>query len=397
MSTPIPAAEPRAVALQRTALYDFHRRHGAHLVPFAGWEMPLYYGSILAEHRAVRTDVGLFDVSHMGMLTVDGARAAALLSRRTSANVETEVPAQVRYTFLLEATGGIVDDLLITRLDTGVELVRSFFVVPNAGRADEVEQILRQHRGPDTTITRWNPRLALLAVQGPGSRALLERTLGWELDGLKFYQARRFPNAAGGGEPAGEVGLTLPGDLDRSTFVSRTGYTGELGYELLVPADRADALAEQLTSAGALPCGLGARDTLRLEKGYLLSGQEFHRDHSPLQAGQERFVDFDHPFVGRPALEKEKSEGPPLLLVGLQVEVEGAIPRHGTPIRSDGKAVTEVTSGGLSPDLGCGIALAYLPPALAPPGTVVSLEIRGQEVPARVVALPFVRRLRTPE
>ena len=395
MSTPIPAAAPRAVALRRTALFDFHQRHGAHLVPFAGWEMPLYYGSILAEHRAVRTGVGLFDVSHMGILTVDGGRAAALLSRRTTANVESETPSQVRYTFLLDAAGGIVDDLLITRLDTGAELVRSFLVVPNAGRADEVEQILRQHRGPDTTITRWNPRLALLAVQGPGSRALLEATFGWELGGLAFYHARRFPIEAARGENSGTVGLTIPSDLERSVLVSRTGYTGELGYELLVRAEAADALAERLVGAGAVPCGLGARDTLRLEKGYLLSGQDFHRDHSPIQAGQSRFVTFDHPFLGRPALEKEVAEGPPLRLVGLELTVEGAIPRHGTPVLVEGKLVTEVTSGGLSPDLGHGIALAYLPPALAQAGTTLALEIRGQPVPARVVDLPFVKAPRT--
>ncbi len=396
MSTPVPAAAPRAVALRRTALYDFHQRHGGHLVPFAGWEMPLYYASILAEHRAVRTGIGLFDVSHMGILTVDGARAAALLSRRTTANVEAEVPSRVRYTFLLEATGGIVDDLLITRLDTGAELVRSFLVVPNAGRADEVEQIFRQHRTPDTTITRWNPRLALLAVQGPGSRSLLERTFGWDLGELPFYHARRYPADGASDGRSGVVGITIPADLERSIPVSRTGYTGELGYELLVRAEAADAIAERLVGAGAVPCGLGARDTLRLEKGYLLSGQEFHRDHSPVQAGQERFVAFNHPFVGRPPLEKEVAEGPTVRLVGLDVVTEGAIPRHGTPVRVDGATITEVTSGGLSPNLGHGIALAYLPRALAHPGTVVSLEIRGHEVPARVVDLPFVKASRTP-
>jgi aminomethyltransferase len=395
MSTPVPAAAPRAVALQRTALIEFHRRHGGHLVPFAGWEMPLYYTSILAEHRAVRTGAGLFDVSHMGLLTVEGARAAALLSRRTTANVESETPSQVRYTFLLEATGGIVDDLLVSRIDDGTELVRSFFVVPNAGRADEVEQILRQHRTPDTTITRWNPRLALLAVQGPTSRTLLESVFGWDLAELSFYHARRYPADGGAVDRSGHVGVTIPTDLERSILVSRTGYTGELGYELLVPAAAADALAERLLLAGAVPCGLGARDTLRLEKGYLLSGQEFHRDHSPIQAGQDRFVAFDHAFVGRPPLEKEVADGPAVRLAGLELTVEGAIPRHGTPVRWDGKPVTEVTSGGLSPDLGHGIALAYLPRALATPGSTVSLEIRGQEVPARVVALPFVKAPRT--
>ena len=395
MSTPVAAAPPPAAALRRTALYDFHVRHGAHIVPFAGWEMPLYYSSILAEHRAVRTGVGLFDVSHMGLLTVEGGRAAALLSRRTTANVESEVPSQVRYTFLLEATGAIVDDLLITRLDAGTELVRSFLVVPNAGRADEIEQILRQHRTPDTTITRWNPRLALLAVQGPGARTLLEQTFGWDLADVPFYHARRFSLEGASIERSGHVGTTIPTDLDGATLVSRTGYTGELGYELLVRAEVADALAERLVGAGAVPTGLGARDTLRLEKGYLLSGQDFHRDHTPIQAGQDRFVAFDHSFVGRPPLEKEAADGPPVRLVGLELTVEGAIPRHGTPVRVDGKPVTEVTSGGLSPNLGHGIALAYLPRELARADAAVSLEIRGQEVPARVVALPFVKAPRT--
>ncbi|MCI4338967.1 MAG: glycine cleavage system aminomethyltransferase GcvT [Thermoplasmata archaeon] len=394
MSTPVAAAAPRATALRRTALYDFHLRHGAHIVPFAGWEMPLYYNSILAEHHAVRTGVGLFDVSHMGLLTVEGGRAAALLSRRTTANIEAEAPSQVRYTFLLEATGAIVDDLLITRIDDGTELVRSFLAVPNAGRADEIEQILRQHRGPDTTITRWNPQLALLAVQGPSSRTLLESTFGWDLAAMPFYHARRFPLDGAGAERSGHVGVSIPAGLDGATLVSRTGYTGELGYELLVRAEVADALAERLVGAGAVPVGLGARDTLRLEKGYLLSGQDFHRDRTPIEAGQDRFVSFDHPFVGRPPLEKEVAEGPPVRLVGIVLTTEGAIPRHGTPVRVDGKTITEVTSGGLSPILGHGIALAYLPRETARPDTVVSLEIRGQEVPARVVALPFVKASR---
>jgi aminomethyltransferase len=385
-----PAPASATAPLRRTALFDFHVRHAAHLVPFNGWEMPLYYSSILAEHRAVRSTVGLFDVSHMGLLTVDGGHAAELLSRRTTANIALEGPGQVRYTFFLESTGRIVDDLLIARVDSGEELARSFLAIPNAGRADEVEQILRHHRGPDTTIARWNPKLALLAVQGPGSRALLETAFGWELGGLAFYHARRYPAAPGSDSTAGRVGTAIPGDLDRSILVSRTGYTGELGFELLVRAQDADRLAERLVAAGALPCGLGARDTLRLEKGYLLSGQEFHRDHTPLEAGQERFVEFDHAFVGRPALEKERAEGPPVRLAGILVDEPNAIPRHGTPVRADGRVVTELTSGGLSPELAKGIGLAYLPRPLAEPGTPVALEIRGREVPARVVPLPFV-------
>ncbi len=376
--------------LAKTALHDFHERHHAHLVPFSGWEMPLYYGGILAEHRAVREAVGLFDVSHMGIYTVEGGHAAELLSRRTTARVEALAPGRVRYTFLLESTGAIVDDLLISRIDDGDPRGRRFVVIPNAGRASEVEEILRQHRGPDTTIQRWNGRVALLALQGPRSRALLESAFGWSLGGLGFYRAAFFP--ADGTPPgaAGRLGLEFPGALAHDWLVSRTGYTGELGYELFVPAEAADRLAERLVAAGATPVGLGARDTLRLEKGYLLSGQEFHRDRTPLEAGQERFVEFDHPFVGRIALEEERQKGLPVRLAGLIVEEAGAVPRHGTPILSEGRPVATATSGGPSPTLGRGIALAYLPSALAQAGTTLAVELRGRAVPAHVVPLPFV-------
>ncbi|HTP54476.1 MAG TPA: glycine cleavage system aminomethyltransferase GcvT [Thermoplasmata archaeon] len=384
-----PPAPP--AALRRTPLYEFHRRHGAHLVPFAGWEMPLYYTSILEEHRAVRTSVGLFDVSHMGVLSVDGARAAALLSRRTTADVERLLPGQAKYTFLLESSGRIVDDLLVSRLDAGDAVARRFLVVPNAARADEIEEILRQHRTPDTTIVRRNPAVALLAVQGPGAKALLEGAFGWSLGGLGFYRLGFFPTRPGAEGAAGRLGLELPGALDDHILVSRTGYTGERGYELLVAAASADALAERLVALGARPVGLGARDTLRLEMGYLLSGQDFHRDRTPLEAGQERFVDFAHEFVGRPALEKERADGTAPRLVGLRVDEPGAIPRHGTPVLAHGERVAEATSGGLAPGLGIGVALAYLPRALTAPETTVALEIRGRSVPARVVPLPFVR------
>jgi len=387
-------AAPNAAPLRRTALYEFHRRHGGHLVPFAGWEMPLYYSGIIAEHRAVRESVGLFDVSHMGILTVDGAHAADLLGRRTTTNVPAVAPEHVRYSFLLEATGFIVDDLLISRLDTGEGLSRAFLTVPNASRADEIEEILRQHRGPDTTIGRWNGPVALLAVHGPKSREVLESLFPWDLSGLPFYHVRFFPKKEGTGPRTGRLGLPFPGALSDHLLVSRTGYTGELGYEVFVPAPEAEALAERLLAAGVVPCGLGCRDSLRLEKGYLLSGQEFHRDHTPLEAGQERFVDFDHTFVGSPVLEKQRAEGPKHRLAGIEVTEAGAIPRHGTPVRAGGKPVTETTSGGISPSLGKGIALAYLPPELTPAGTSLTLDIRGREVPGRVVPLPFLKSAR---
>ncbi len=383
-------------SLLRTALFGFHQRHGGHLVPFAGWEMPLYYSSILAEHRAVRASAGLFDVSHMGILTVNGPRAAELLGRRTTANVEKLAPGQVRYTFLLESTGHIVDDLLVSRLDTGEELGRRYLVVPNAARTAEIEEILRQHRDPQTEIRRFNPKVALLALQGPGSRGILEKRFSWDMSKLGFYRLAFFPKTPTSPPSAGTLGPAFPDGLAASYLVSRTGYTGELGYELFAPAEEADALAESLLALGAVPAGLGARDTLRLEKGYLLSGQEFHRDRSPLEAAQDRFVEFDHPFVGKAALEAERKDGPAQRLSGLLVDEPGAIPRHGTPVFDHEEKVTEATSGGLSPGLGKGVALAYLPARLARSGTELAVDVRGRKVPAHVVDLPFVKAARTP-
>ncbi|EQD46520.1 glycine cleavage system T protein [mine drainage metagenome] len=393
MSGPTVAAPPPRPTepLHFSPLAEFHRRHGGHMVPFAGWQMPLYFSSILAEHRAVREGVGLFDVSHMGILTVDGASAADLLSRRTTADIGALAPGQVRYTFFLEGTGAIVDDLLVSRLDAGATPERRFLVVPNAGPVVAVEEILRQHRAPDTQIARWNGSVAILAVQGPGARTLLERTFGWDLGRLGFYRLAGFPDARGASPSPGRGDLRVPADLTDATIVSRTGYTGERGYELFLRAEVAVERAEALVAAGAVPCGLGARDTLRLEQGYLLSGQEFHRDRTPLEAGQERFVDFDHPFVGRPALLAQRAAGPTVRLAGLVTDAPGAVPRHGTTVESGGEVVATVTSGGRSPTLGVGLALAFLPAALAAPGTEVTLRIRDRTVPARVTALPFRR------
>jgi len=351
--------------------------------------MPLYYTSILAEHQAVREGVGLFDVSHMGVISASGGHAADLLARRTTANVPRLTPGQVRYTFFLETNGGIVDDLLISRLDDGTSLAREYLAVPNAGRADEVEEILRQHRLPDTTLVRWNGKTALLAVQGPRSRDLLEKMFGWDLSGLGFYRAAWFPSSPGTNDAKGRLGLSLVQGLGRFHLVSRTGYTGERGYEIVLRAEEADATAERLLAGGAVPVGLAARDTLRLEQGYLLSGQEFYRDHTPLEAGQDRFVEFDHDFVGRTALEKQRADGLPVRLVGLEVRTPDAIPRHGTPVRIGATAIGATTSGGLSPTLHYGIALANLPREQSAPGTEVTLTIRGRDVPATVVPLPF--------
>ncbi|HUI38322.1 MAG TPA: glycine cleavage system aminomethyltransferase GcvT [Thermoplasmata archaeon] len=380
-----------APPLRKTPLYDFHVAHRAHLVPFAGWEMPLYYGSILAEHEAVRTTAGVFDVSHMGILTVRGASSPDLLSRRTTANVGRLVPGQVRYTFLLDPDGRIVDDLLITRVDAGGDSTPSFLVVPNAATAEKVFDLFRQHRTSDTEVARHNGAVAILAVQGPRAPEILERTFGWHLSGVPFYHARLFGGPSSGPDGSeGRLGIDLEPDLKDGIVVSRTGYTGEAGAEMFVRADRAVGIANRLVEAGVHPVGLGARDSLRLEKGYLLSGTDFHLDRTPFEAAQDRFVDLDHTFVGRPALEKQKQDGIPARFSGLTVRDPSAIPRHGSAVFHDGQPVATVTSGGLSPTLHRGIALAFLPPLLATPGTGVEIEVRGRRIPAEVTKLPFV-------
>ncbi|MCI4347481.1 MAG: glycine cleavage system aminomethyltransferase GcvT [Thermoplasmata archaeon] len=391
-----PGAAP--VRLRQTPLDAFHRRHHGQMVPFAGWEMPLHYGSIVDEHRAVRTSVGFFDVSHMGILSVRGGTAPALLSRRTTANVSNIAPGQCRYTFLLDAFGEIIDDLILTRVDEGGgEAPPAFVVVPNAARAAKIRNLLQEHRKPDTVVGWHNDAVAILAVQGPESRASLERLFGWSLGGLSPFHAGYFgwPSGSAGGTVGRLLDDPFPGPLVGHALVSRTGYTGELGYELFVKGAVADEIAERLVAGGARPCGLGARDTLRLEKGFLLSGQDFHEDRTPLEAGQDRFVEFDHKFVGREALEKQQEVGVPAHLVGLALTDPAAIPRHGQRVLAGDQPAGIVTSGGFSPTLQHGIALAFVAPPLSMTGTVLAVDIRGRPAPARVVPLPFVPSGRT--
>ncbi len=359
------------------------------MVPFGGWEMPLYYTAtgILAEHRAVREGVGMFDVSHMGVLSVSGPGAAWLLARRTVTDAHRLRPGQCRYSFLLNDEGKIHDDLLVSRLDSQ-ETPREFLVVPNAATAPRIREILLQHRPRETRIEMLNGDTAMVAVQGPRSRAAVESALGLPLPPLRFYTGAFVPSP---------FPLPVPPDPDplrarlaREVWVSRTGYTGELGFEILVPAPGAPELWRRLGAAGAVPCGLGSRDTLRMEKGYLLSGVDFQTDRTPLEAGQERFVDFDHPFVGRPALEAQRTRGDYARWSGILFEDPTAIPRHGAPLFHGGRDVGSVSSGGLSPTLGRGIALAYLPPGLTAPGTGLTATLRGREVTGTVVPLPFV-------
>ncbi|MFC9942200.1 glycine cleavage system aminomethyltransferase GcvT [Streptomyces pratensis] len=373
MST-APSAAPR-----RTALDALHRSLGATMTDFAGWDMPLRYASERDEHNAVRTRAGLFDLSHMGEITVTGPQAAAFLSYALVGNIATVGVGRARYTMIVAEDGGILDDLIVYRLaDT------EYLVVANAGNAQLVLDTLTGRAGGfDTEVRDDRDAYALLAVQGPDSPAVLKSVTDADLDGLKYYA----------GLPGTVAGVPA--------LIARTGYTGEDGFELFVDPAHAEQLWKALTEAGApyglIPCGLSCRDTLRLEAGMPLYGHELTTALTPFDAGLGRVVKFEKEgdFVGREALSAAAARAetaPPRKLVGLIAEGR-RVPRAGYPVVVDGRVVGEVTSGAPSPTLGKPIAMAYVDAAHAEPGTEgVGVDIRGTHEPYEVVALPFYKR-----
>lgn len=364
-------------ATQRLSpLHAVHEALGATFTDFAGWQMPVRYSSDLAEHHAVRTAAGIFDISHMAEIAVDGPDAAAFLDTALASRLSAMALGKAKYSLVLDEQGGIVDDLIVYRMtDT------SYLVVANASNRFAVVEALRQRSGGfDVALDDRTEAIALIAVQGPASVAVLTATAGLEidgLDGLKYY-------AWGPGTFAG-VDLT----------VARTGYTGEDGFELYVPVEHAAALWAAITAAGEqhglVPCGLAARDTLRLEAGMPLYGHELGLSIQPVQAGLGRVVVTDKPaFVGRDAILAGPPEGAPVL-VGLRAEGRRAA-RAEYPVFRGDTLVGEVTSGALSPTLGYPIAMALVSPEAAALGTALELDVRGTRVAATVVALPFYSR-----
>ena len=349
--------------LQRTALHALHVELGARMVEFAGYEMPVQYSGILEEHQAVRTGAGIFDVSHMSNLWVTGPEAVATLSRALVADVSKIPVGGTKYSVVLRDDATILDDLYVFHLPRG------YHVVPNAGQNEAVASRIRSlGKAPVEDAT---PKTAILALQGPQAQPVLEAALGRSFADLKRFH------------------LTQAPFLGQDAFISRTGYTGEDGFELMFPAEGAVDVFRKILAAGAKPVGLGARDTLRLEKGYCLAGNEFAGGRTPLEAGLSWLVAWDHEFAGKAALEAQKATGPKQKLVGLRV-VEKGIPRHGFPVTHDGREVGVVTSGTLSPMLNAGIALAYVDKDHGAPGSKLDVLVRGKSVAAEVVKLPFV-------
>ena len=370
------ASQTAPTGLKRTPLFAAHKALGARVIEFGGWEMPVQYSGILDEHRAVRERAGLFDVSHMGEFRVEGPGALDLLQGWVPNDVSRLKVDQALYTQICQPDGGTLDDLLIYRLGED-----RYMVVVNASTTEKDWRWLQQYADGRSGFTTANAsdETGLLALQGPLAQSILQPLTAAPLDEIKYYHCAR-------GDVAG-----IP------AIISRTGYTGEDGFELFCAATDAPRLWNALLEAGKprglLPAGLGARDTLRLEAGYCLYGHELTEEITPLEAGLGWTVKLDKgaDFIGREALAREKAEGLRRKLVGIELRERG-VPRAGYAILRDGQRIGELTSGTHSPTLNKPIGLGYVAPEHAAAGTEVAIEIRGKPVAAGIVALPFYKR-----
>jgi len=349
----------------RTPLFAEHLALGARMAPFAGWDMPIQYTSILSEHDHTRRATSVFDICHMGEFEVDGPTALADLERLLTMPVASLAVGQCRYGYLLRDDGGVLDDLTCYRL--GPE---RFWLVVNAGTRAQDAAWIREHLGAATRFVDRSDEIGKLDIQGPTARAATEQALGLRLPDLGYF---RFAE------------ITL---LGVPCLLSRTGYTGEFGYELYCPAQTVNAFWTRLLAGGTIkPAGLGARDTLRLEMGYALYGHELTLARTPAGAARGRYIHSAKEFIGKPAVMAELAQ-PHQWLVGLRLASRRAA-RAGDLVLAQGQPVGTITSGSLAPSLGVAVALAYIDVALATPGQAVELQGRDAKLAATVVALPF--------
>jgi aminomethyltransferase len=348
-------------------LYEQHLELGAKLVPFAGWEMPVQYEGVREEHSAVRTHAGMFDVSHMGEVEIEGPGALAFLQRALSNDIAAIEPGGAQYSCLCSETGGILDDLFAYRLGGD----RYLLVTNSANHDSDLTSLGRRSQGFDVSVRDVADRYAMLAVQGPHARAIVSATLGVELPArLRVATAR--------------IGK-------RPALACGTGYTGEDGVELLLDPEVAPAIWAELLDAGVVPCGLGARDTLRLEVCFHLHGNDIGPDRDPIEAGLGWCCKEATGFVGAEAIARTRAEGPSEKLAPFRIEGPG-IPRQDNPVMLGGEQVGIVTSGTLSPSLEVGIGMAYMRPELDEPGTEVEIDVRGKRRPARIASKPLYRK-----
>lgn len=346
------------------------------MVPFAGWEMPVQYKGIVDEHKAVRERAGVFDISHMGQIIVSGRGAEAFLNRALTNNIAKLAPGQGQYTFLLNEAGGVIDDLIACRTSE-----REYFLVVNASKIDEDWRQLQSLITSDDDLQMANAssRTGGLAVQGPRSREVFAKVFGG---------AAEFP-------PHNTI--FVAGTDDGILWLCGTGYTGEEGFEFFMPAGQAEEWFRKIIAAiaecGGMPCGLGARDTLRLEMCYPLNGNDLSPSRTPQQAGLGFFVDLDKgSFVGREALVKQKAEGLPDKLTAFVMKGASPPPRPHYLVFQNGNQIGEVCSGTQSPSLNCGIGMAYLPPDAGKPGASIEIEIRGRRFPAETCKKPIYKK-----
>jgi len=356
--------------LMKTPLNALEKELGGKMVDFGGWELPVQYGGILEEHEAVRTRAGVFDVSHMGEITVRGRQALELLQKATTNDVSKLADGRIHYTGLLYPTGGFVDDILIYRVAAD-----DYFLVVNASNTvKDFEWLVQSAKGMDVEVRNVSADYAQLAIQGPQAEAILQTMTDAELGGIKYYA---FVNGSVDGAPA---------------IISRTGYTGEDGFEVYVAPEHGERIMRKMVDGGAVPAGLGARDTLRLEAKMALYGNDIDHTTTPIEADLGWIVKLDKgEFAGSDILAREKAEGPRRKLVGFEM-IDRGIARHGYPVVEGGEEIGVVTSGTHSPTLKKAIGLAYLPLDKSAQGTEFSVLIRGKETRARVVPTPFYKR-----
>ncbi len=370
-------ADTSVAELRKTPLHARHRASNARMVPYAGWDMPVEYSGITAEHMAVRTRAGLFDVSHMGQIEVAGKNALAAVDRLVCSDIAALQTGQAKYTGLLTPGGTFVDDVLVYRMAPS-----HFMIVANAANVKKDYAWIAEQIKPvgDAAAVDSSSRYALLALQGPASREVLQPLTGVELGDLRPYW---FAN--------GEV-------ANARATISRTGYSGEDGFEIFVPPNMADrvwqAVLESGRAAEVIPCGLGARDTLRLEAAMRLYGNDIDESTTVLEAGLDWTVSWNKPdFIGRDALVEQRDAGVARTLVGLEL-IDRGIARHGYQVLQDGRPVGVVTSGTQTPFLKKAIAMAYVPAHMSAVGTEIDVDVRGRVSKARVVPLPFYKRKR---
>jgi aminomethyltransferase len=364
-------------ALRKTPLHAVHRESGAKMVPFGGWEMPVEYSGLIAEHLAVRKAAGLFDVSHMGEFAVEGPGALSFLQRVTANHVGKLRDGQAQYSALTLANGAPADDVILYRRGEG-----RYLMVVNASNREKDWKWLEANRPAEVSLRDQSEDYALVALQGPRAQEILQRLTSLDLTALAYYH---FVEG-----PVGEA----------QAMVARTGYTGEDGFEIFVAPTEAEGLWRRLLETGGgqglLPAGLGARDTLRLEAKMCLYGNDLDETTTLVEAGLGWIVSLDPAkgdFIGRPVLEEQKKKGAPRRLVGFEMTGRG-IARHGYPVRLSDEVVGEVTSGSYAPFLQKSIGLVYLPASRSAVGTEIVVDVRGRPVPARVVTTPFYKRPR---